>query len=346
MGDATVKEDNEHGVKQSKFRFKSSSKSKSSKRCRSGEEDHESNKRKSSRSSRDAHQPHHSRRKRRDRPQRSVYDHTFSRNGEYDNPENQHRESLYDGLTEEEYRFYADDGVDTEAAFRESLFDALADDEGASYWEGIYGQPVHIYPNTKVGADGKLERMGDEEYAEHVRSKMWEKSHQHIVEERKARESERKRRKENNQSLKEEAAREEAEREQIRQRMTESLARGKERQRAREAEAAWNVYVQKWGDLKSQNYLAQESKAKVREFIPWPVTSGKINDVSKEEIEFFFEKSSAWRDDVKAMLKAERVRWHPDKMQQRFGQHIDATTMKSVTAVFQVIDRLWSERRK
>src|SRR5436190_10673322 len=33
-----------------------------------------------------------------------------------------------------------------DTAFRESLFDALADDEGAAYWESVYGQPIHIYP--------------------------------------------------------------------------------------------------------------------------------------------------------------------------------------------------------
>ena len=55
--------------------------------------------------------------------------------------------------------------LDPETAFRESLFDALADDEGAAYWEGVYGQPIHIYGSQKPGPDGELERMDDDEYA-------------------------------------------------------------------------------------------------------------------------------------------------------------------------------------
>ena len=45
-------------------------------------------------------------------------------------------------------------------------------------------------------------------------------------------------------------------------------------------------------------------------------------------------------------LKAERVRWHPDKVQQRFGGAVDEGTMKVVTGVFQVVDDLVEEERK
>ncbi|KAF2277915.1 uncharacterized protein EI97DRAFT_351525, partial [Westerdykella ornata] len=228
-------------------------------------------------------------------------------------------------------------------AFRESLFDALADDEGAEYWESVYGQPVNIYPNTKPGPDGKLERMTDEEYADYVRTKMWEKSHQHIIEEREARERARRKAKDRKRQVEEDMAKEEEERENLRRRMQESLRRGEERKKAKEAEAAWARYMQKWEELKQRKDLTQDSTA-ARDLIPWPVVSGKRRHVSNDEIEYFFENSTAWREDPAAMLKVERVRWHPDKMQQRFGQHIDPDTMRSVTAVFQVVDRLWSEQ--
>jgi hypothetical protein len=127
--------------------------------------------------------------------------------------------------------------------------------------------------------------------------------------------------------------------------MKESLQRGEERKRAKEAEASWSVYVQKWEELKQRRDLGEE-KTDARKLIPWPVVSGTMRHVSKEAIEFFFENSSAWKEDPVALLKTERVRWHPDKMQQRFGQHIDAETMKSVTAVFQVVDRLWGEQAR
>ena len=45
-------------------------------------------------------------------------------------------------------------------------------------------------------------------------------------------------------------------------------------------------------------------------------------------------------------LKVERVRWHPDKVQQRFGGTVDEGTMKVVTGVFQVVDDLVEKERK
>ena len=42
-------------------------------------------------------------------------------------------------------------------------------------------------------------------------------------------------------------------------------------------------------------------------------------------------------------LKAERVRWHPDKVQQRFGGGVDEGTMRVVTGVFQVVDAVLKE---
>jgi hypothetical protein len=330
-------------AKASKFSFKS--KSSRAKRSRHEDGDDRSSKR------------HHtdeddsSRRYRRESRRRHKHKHrssredphpTSTRDGEYYNPDHRHRESLFDNI-DELHETSPRPGADD--AFRESLFDALADDEGAAYWEGVYGQPVHVYPDTKPGPDGKLERMTEEEYADYVRSKMWEKSHQHIVEEREARERARKMRKEQRSHLDDDMAHEERERDQIRRQMEESLKRGAERKRAKEAEAAWSNYTKRWEELKSAHNIAQEADVQVRDLIPWPVVSGKMTHVSKEEIERFLRSSSVWKADPAALLKIERVRWHPDKMQQRFGQHIDQDTMKSVTAAFQVMDRLWIERR-
>jgi hypothetical protein len=267
---------------------------------------------------------------------------TSTRDGAYYDPDYRHRESLYDDLDESGA---ASPGVAPEDAFRESLFDALADDEGAAYWEGVYGQPVHIYPDMKPGPDGKLERMTEEEYADYVRTKMWEKSHQHIVEEREAKERARQQRKAQKSQFDERYEQEEADREDMRRRMEESLRRGEQRKKSKETEAAWETYTKKWDILKNSPSMAEKTELEVRDLVPWPVLSGKAKQISKEEIERFLRSSKVWREDSVALLKAERVRWHPDKMQQRFGQHIDADTMKLVTAVFQVIDRLWNDRR-
>jgi hypothetical protein len=165
------------------------------------------------------------------------------------------------------------------------------------------------------------------------------------VEEREAKERARQKRKAQRSQLDEELEREEVEREDIRRRMEESLRRGEERKKAREAEAAWESYTAKWDSLKNAQRLDEEADLKVRELIPWPVVSGKAKHVSREEIERFLRNSKPWKEDSVSLLKAERVRWHPDKMQQRFGHHMEAETMKLVTAVFQVIDQLWNDRR-
>ncbi|KAJ4369333.1 hypothetical protein N0V86_009164 [Didymella sp. IMI 355093] len=319
-------------AKPSRFHFKSSSGRKRrhnhddstqdrkhrSKRHRS---DDESPRERSHRSSRRKHRPSHS-----DRHPTSTAD------GSYYDPSTRHRESLYDEAESNP----AD-------VFRESLFDALADDEGAAYWEGVYGQPINVYPTQKRGPDGTLERMTDDEYAEFVRASMWEKTHQHIVQEREARERARRERRDEQRRGEREGDREEREREGIRRQMEESLRRGEERKRAKEALRSWEVYAAKWEELGKVDGAAEGSD--VRALIPWPVLSGKAEHVDKHEIERFLRASPTWKDDASALLKAERVRWHPDKMQRRFGKRIDDETIRDVTAVFQIIDQLWSARR-
>lgn len=334
-------------AKASPFHFKSGSKRRSRRQdSESKEEDADRHSRKRRKSEREQDERHHHRYSRRKHRHKQDTHHdrhpTSTRDGTYYDPDYRYRESLFDNLEESGA---GSQGMASEDAFRESLFDALADDEGAAYWEGVYGQPVHIYADVKPGPDGKLERMTEDEYADYVRTKMWEKSHQHILEEREAKERARQQRKAQRSKLDEEIEREEAERESIRRRMEESLRRGEERKKTREAEAAWDRYTAKWDTLKKSQFQGDGPASKACDLIPWPVLSGQAKHVSKDEIEHFLRASKLWREDSVALLKAERVRWHPDKLQQRFGQHIDVDTMKIITAVFQIIDRLWNDRR-
>ncbi|KAL9099217.1 MAG: hypothetical protein Q9187_009529, partial [Circinaria calcarea] len=91
---------------------------------------------------------------------------------------------------------------------------------------------------------------------------------------------------------------------------------------------------------------------RLKELIPYPVKSLKLEDVSNEAVELFLqnapqEDEATGEVDLLAILKAERVRWHPDKIQQRYGSlGLDSGTTKGVTAVFQVIDRMWGEIRE
>lgn len=234
---------------------------------------------------------------------------------------------------------FADEGpaLDPDAAFRESLFDAMADDEGAAYWEGIYGQPIHIYPqevpNRKTG---ELERMTDEEYAAHVRQKMWEKTHAGLMEEKAKRA---KRREERARRDREAEARMEEER-RIQQEVERSLKRGEERKKRREWAERFRDYGTGW-----------ESWDGGADKIPWPTKSGRRRDVDEEEVRAFFVRGldleTLGEKEFAARLKEQRVRWHPDKVQQKLGgrEKADEHVMKDVTMVFQVIDTLYDDLR-
>ncbi|KAK3937251.1 hypothetical protein QBC46DRAFT_12744 [Diplogelasinospora grovesii] len=228
--------------------------------------------------------------------------------------------------------------LDPEAAFRESLFDAMADDEGAAYWEGVYGQPIHTYANERRPG-GQLEQMSDEDYAAYVRQKMWEKTHAGLVEERERRQKERKLREERER-------REDEENWRIRKEMERSLRRGEERRKKRHWRDRWEEYVRGWKEWDGND----PSK------IPWPqpVTKSREGEgereVVDEEVREFFthglDLEGLGEQEFVSRLKEERVRWHPDKMQQRLGGQVDKEVMKDVTAVFRVVDTLWNDMRK
>ena len=232
--------------------------------------------------------------------------------------------------------------LDPDVAFRESLFDALADDEGALFWEGVYGQPIHTYPRYREANDHddynndpekpKLERMTDEEYVSYVQSKMWEKSHQYIFEKRRKREAQRK-----SDKVAEERNR------QWQASFDEGMRRRDERGRKERWKGAWKAYARKWDETFNDG-----AEGSMKERISWPVESGKWQDVEKDAVEAFFRHGAGLEGVILGeVLKRERVRWHPDKMQQRAGSGgVDDETMKAVTAVFQVVDRLWGETRR
>lgn len=262
----------------------------------------------------------------------------------------------------------------SDTAFRTSLFDALADDEGAAYWESVYSQPIHIYPRPTVETPrGELEQMSDEEYVEYVKAKMWEKKHPEIVQERKQKdrerrleEEERTRRREEFVRRRERAAWERAQGWKAKEGDDEgeedgnagfeftgepNFAPSDRAQERAEYAKAWENYLSAWDSLK-YDLLAERSDSSSKETaahpskrIPWPVLPSKA--VIKPNIEAFMQHAPAEEKRSKtAVLKAERVRWHPDKIQQRFGGVVDEGTMKLVTGIFQVVDNVLENERK
>ncbi|KAM0243021.1 hypothetical protein ACHAP5_006982 [Fusarium lateritium] len=217
--------------------------------------------------------------------------------------------------------------LDPEAAFRESLFDAMADDEGAAYWEGVYGQPVHVYSNERVGPEGHLEQMTDEEYATYVRQKMWEKTHAGLLEERARRDEAKKRKVEEDRLA-----------QKLHEDMERSIRRGEERRQRRRWAQRWEDYTTAWTSWDGTPAT-----------IAWPVEGGRLEDVEESTVRKFFvnglNPQEIGEKSFVAKLREERVRWHPDKVQQKLGGQVDEDTMKGVTAVFQIIDKLWTDSR-
>jgi len=254
-----------------------------------------------------------------------------------------------------------------EQAFRESLFDALGDDEGAAFWEGVYGQPIHTYPNTYQDDEtGELERMTDEEYAQSVRRKMWEKSWEGIEaakEEKRQREQEKaQQRRRDEESRRAAQDHKPYDHDIFDSHIEASLRRGQRRKDRKRWQEIWQDYLRRWDELLSLAQNRVQTKEEQAEderqlflcnMIAWPVESGQSKDIARAEVERFVRKGTEASESDEfasgvfgSAIKAERVRWHPDKIQQRYGfLEIDENTLKRVTAVFQIFDDIWNDLR-
>ncbi|KAK6439752.1 hypothetical protein LTR95_004039 [Oleoguttula sp. CCFEE 5521] len=262
------------------------------------------------------------------------------------------------------------------AAFQTSLFDALADDEAAQYWESVYSQPIHVYSRpTLQTPTGELESMDDESYAAYVQRKMWEKAHPEVAIERDKRAKKLQEEAEEKERRKEEFARE-RKREAWRRHgasrddsgskpandyeYTFDFADGqnsaadskKDKAEREEYIEAWRIYLDAWDQLRNRlDHLTADGadtkpSQKASALIPWPTLPHK--PAIKSNIEAFMRYMPDSTDSKTKMqlLKVERVRWHPDKVQQRFAGAVDEGTMKVVTGIFQIIDAMVEEERK
>lgn len=253
--------------------------------------------------------------------------------------------------------------LDSETAFRESLFDALGDDEGAAFWEGVYGQPIHGYSNMHQNEKtGDLERMTDDEYVAFVRRKMWEKSREGVD----AMRQERRAQQRETEGAKERIARDKKSyyiprgRQSFDEHIDASLKRNQERMVRRHWQEKWQTYLESWSKLNALSDCANDNalttarrKMFLRDKITWPVASGRWDDVDEQQVELFMKncasQSEAGSQDEQShlhTLKTERIRWHPDKIQQKYGaMNIDDDTKRGVTMVFQILDKLWNQAK-
>lgn len=195
--------------------------------------------------------------------------------------------------------------------------------------------------------------MSDEEYAAYVRSRMWERTREGMVEEQERLRAERRKAK----ARENETGEKERERWAFERAMEESLRRGAERKRRKNWESIWKEYVARWEEIgrvlekKGAGAASTEGEkeseiesTRLRNLLFWPVESGKRRDVNPDSVREFLR--HAPDGDLLGTLKMERVRWHPDKIQHRYSAlGIEDEVMRSVTEVFQIVDRMWTEER-
>lgn len=248
-------------------------------------------------------------------------------------------------------------GLDDDSIFREALFDALADASGAEYWERLYGQPIHVYPRpTKIDPEtGAMEPLSDHEYVAYVRRKMWEKTHEGYLESQKemAEEMRRKKREEDerqearfrqdeaDERHRAEERRKAKERRRLQEEIDRTLRRAEDRRKKKTESSAFADYIARWRAWDGE-----------QETIPWPTETGTPEGITEKSVRSFFlrglDLKALGTKTFNAQLKEHRVRWHPDKMEQKMGGRtkVDEIIMADITMTFQVIDTLYNDTRE
>ncbi|CAN8096781.1 unnamed protein product [Discula destructiva] len=242
--------------------------------------------------------------------------------------------------------------LDPDAAFRESILDALADQDGAAYWRGVYGVDLTTIPRTKTDpATGEPVRTTDEERVAYGRRMIFEAQNPRYVTDqerrRKKMDEARKRHIEQSQRADQERRQRkervrvaEAQR-RIQEEIERSLRLGEDRKRRAAQKERFDQYAALWAEWGGEQAA-----------IPWPTLSGGRSDITERGIRSFLVRGldlkAAGAKEFLVRLKEQRVRWHPDKMQQRMGgkDKIEKDVMADITMIFQVIDTLYDDTRK
>jgi hypothetical protein len=247
---------------------------------------------------------------------------------------------------------------DPDAFFREALFSSITDPAAAKHWEEVYGQPLHIYSRTQVSQTGKTVVLDDDAFVEFVKEEMWKNTSENLERQRSKAKQEREWRNERSKlqeklkeyrkaKLRKQGILDEDQTMVVEEEQTDEVDQPK----VNAWELAWDRYDKGWtallvnAETVRDNHEGRDSVEYAHALIPWPVLSGQFDDVTKESVEEFFQKAPPANVKILPLLKTDRIRWHPDKMQQQFGaKKLDGETLQHVTAVFQIIDRMYKVR--
>lgn len=119
-----------------------------------------------------------------------------------------------------------------------------------------------------------------------------------------------------------------------------SLRRGEERRKRAEMKGKFDEYSKLWTEWNGEAAT-----------IPWPTMTGGRKGITERDIRSFLvrglELKTVGGKEFLVRLKEQRVRWHPDKMQQKMGgrDKVDKGVMADITMIFQVIDTLYDDTR-
>jgi len=250
--------------------------------------------------------------------------------------------------------------------FSEDLHYALTDPEGAAEWEGKYGIPISKIPKLKRGQNGETIQMSCSELERSAKATLWKYTPEALLAE-KARRDQRKKAEEREAQESREAekkgrdAKRQMEKKRQAQadldaRIEESLRRGSARrapktwfdkwQSAWSSAEKWEIYAASW-----DTHVQGQRELRIND-IPWPVVSGKFEDLKVGSVKEFFMRAPRERlwggksptlEQLQNLVKAERIRWHPDSIQRQFGgQGVDTEVMKAVNEVSSLINEVWS----
>lgn len=198
--------------------------------------------------------------------------------------------------------------------------------------------------------------MTDEDYVNYVKTKMWEKKHPEVLQQRKQNDREKKLEEEERTKRRERFVRRKEQRAWERSQSNkiddgendryeyqfagETNGTNDDNTRDKASANGWTNYLSAWDELKHD--LVHSPFTTQTNRIVWPLLESQTP--TKANVKAFM-RTLPQRSRFRA-LKAERVKWHPDKMQQRFSGRVDKATLEKVTAVFQTMDELYEEERK
>ncbi|KIX08742.1 uncharacterized protein Z518_03399 [Rhinocladiella mackenziei CBS 650.93] len=83
----------------------------------------------------------------------------------------------------------------------------------------------------------------------------------------------------------------------------------------REWQQAWHSYVTKWTTFK-QAKTKPSNPQQAQQLIPWPTKSGRFRDLTKSNVMTFYRNAcpDAGTPAMSKAMRAESLKWHPDKM--------------------------------